>query len=94
MLCLLVSLAAKIKGIDLDAPGNINGVSVVDVDMESFEEKPWRKPGTFMFIITSNLVSCSALFTIYLFSFPHLFALFGSRLCMGLLVCCYRSRSL
>lgn len=37
--------ATKLKGIDLDAPGNINGVSVVDVDMESFEEKPWRKPG-------------------------------------------------
>lgn len=42
-------LATKLKGIDLDAPGNINGVSVVDVDMESFEEKPWRKPGTFVF---------------------------------------------
>lgn len=38
--------ATKLKGIDLDAPGNINGVPVVDVDMESFEEKPWRKPGT------------------------------------------------
>uniref|UniRef100_H2RTS9 Pre-mRNA 3'-end-processing factor FIP1 n=1 Tax=Takifugu rubripes TaxID=31033 RepID=H2RTS9_TAKRU len=37
--------ATKLKGIDLDAPGNINGVPVVDVDMESFEEKPWRKPG-------------------------------------------------
>uniref|UniRef100_H3CEP7 Pre-mRNA 3'-end-processing factor FIP1 n=1 Tax=Tetraodon nigroviridis TaxID=99883 RepID=H3CEP7_TETNG len=35
----------KLKGIDLDASGNINGVSVVEVDMESFEEKPWRKPG-------------------------------------------------
>ncbi|CAF91834.1 unnamed protein product, partial [Tetraodon nigroviridis] len=37
--------ATKLKGIDLDASGNINGVSVVEVDMESFEEKPWRKPG-------------------------------------------------
>lgn len=43
----LITVATKLKGIDLDAPGNINGVSVVDVDMESFEEKPWRKPGTF-----------------------------------------------
>ncbi|XP_023277688.1 pre-mRNA 3'-end-processing factor FIP1-like, partial [Seriola lalandi dorsalis] len=37
--------ATKLKGVDLDAPGNINGVPVLEVDMESFEEKPWRKPG-------------------------------------------------
>ncbi|KAK6324425.1 hypothetical protein J4Q44_G00037670 [Coregonus suidteri] len=35
----------KLKGVDLEAPGNINGVPVLEVDMESFEEKPWRKPG-------------------------------------------------
>lgn len=35
----------KSKGVDLEAPGNINGVPVVEVDMETFEEKPWRKPG-------------------------------------------------
>uniref|UniRef100_A0AAZ3NV91 Uncharacterized protein n=1 Tax=Oncorhynchus tshawytscha TaxID=74940 RepID=A0AAZ3NV91_ONCTS len=34
----------KLKGVDLEAPGNINGVPVVEVDMETFEEKPWRKP--------------------------------------------------
>lgn len=38
-------MTAKLKGVDLDAPGNINGVPVLEVDMESFEEKPWRKPG-------------------------------------------------
>ncbi|KAM6939957.1 pre-mRNA 3'-end-processing factor FIP1 [Xenentodon cancila] len=38
-------VTAKLKGVDLDAPGNINGVAVLEVDMESFEEKPWRKPG-------------------------------------------------
>uniref|UniRef100_A0A8D3AR03 Pre-mRNA 3'-end-processing factor FIP1 n=1 Tax=Scophthalmus maximus TaxID=52904 RepID=A0A8D3AR03_SCOMX len=37
--------AMKMKGVDLDGPGNINGVPVVEVEMESFEEKPWRKPG-------------------------------------------------
>ncbi|XP_053275207.1 pre-mRNA 3'-end-processing factor FIP1 isoform X2 [Pleuronectes platessa] len=36
---------SKMKGVDLDAPGSINGVAVVEADMESFEEKPWRKPG-------------------------------------------------
>ncbi|XP_051561199.1 pre-mRNA 3'-end-processing factor FIP1-like isoform X4 [Myxocyprinus asiaticus] len=35
----------KVKGVDLEAPGSINGVPVLEVDMESFEEKPWRKPG-------------------------------------------------
>ncbi|KAI4899674.1 hypothetical protein NFI96_025526 [Prochilodus magdalenae] len=39
------AVGAKVKGVDLDAPGNINGVPVLEVEMESFEEKPWRKPG-------------------------------------------------
>ncbi|XP_076869653.1 pre-mRNA 3'-end-processing factor FIP1 isoform X2 [Brachyhypopomus gauderio] len=39
------AVGAKVKGVDLDAPGNINGVPVLEVDMELFEEKPWRKPG-------------------------------------------------
>lgn len=43
--CCLFIVATKLKGVDLDAPGNINGVPVLEVDMESFEEKPWRKPG-------------------------------------------------
>ncbi|KAI5630471.1 pre-mRNA 3'-end-processing factor FIP1 [Silurus asotus] len=38
-------VGAKVKGVDLDAPGSINGVPVLEVDVESFEEKPWRKPG-------------------------------------------------
>ncbi|XP_034449033.1 pre-mRNA 3'-end-processing factor FIP1 isoform X2 [Hippoglossus hippoglossus] len=38
-------VTSKMKGVDLDAPGSINGVAVVEADMESFEEKPWRKPG-------------------------------------------------
>ncbi|XP_058052653.1 pre-mRNA 3'-end-processing factor FIP1-like isoform X1 [Ahaetulla prasina] len=33
------------KGIDLEASGNINGLPVIEVDLESFEDKPWRKPG-------------------------------------------------
>lgn len=38
-------VSTKLKGVDLDAPGNINGIPVLEVDVESFEEKPWRKPG-------------------------------------------------
>ncbi|XP_072286341.1 uncharacterized protein [Pyxicephalus adspersus] len=33
------------RGIDFAAPGSINGVPVLEVDLDSFEEKPWRKPG-------------------------------------------------
>lgn len=38
-------VSTKLKGVDLDAPGSINGIPVLEVDVESFEEKPWRKPG-------------------------------------------------
>ncbi|KAM4695992.1 uncharacterized protein WCC33_014712 [Rhinophrynus dorsalis] len=33
------------KGIDFSAPGCINGIPVLEVDLDSFDEKPWRKPG-------------------------------------------------
>uniref|UniRef100_A0A8C4RE31 Pre-mRNA polyadenylation factor Fip1 domain-containing protein n=1 Tax=Eptatretus burgeri TaxID=7764 RepID=A0A8C4RE31_EPTBU len=33
------------KGISLDAPGNIGGNAVLEIDLDTFEEKPWRKPG-------------------------------------------------
>ncbi|XP_061454374.1 pre-mRNA 3'-end-processing factor FIP1-like isoform X1 [Rhineura floridana] len=39
------SAKSQPKGIDLDAAGNINGLPVIEVDLESFEDKPWRKPG-------------------------------------------------
>uniref|UniRef100_A0A7M4ET04 Pre-mRNA 3'-end-processing factor FIP1 n=1 Tax=Crocodylus porosus TaxID=8502 RepID=A0A7M4ET04_CROPO len=39
------SSGGKVKGVDLDAPGNINGVPLLEVDLDSFEDKPWRKPG-------------------------------------------------
>nr|XP_056715714.1 pre-mRNA 3'-end-processing factor FIP1-like [Euleptes europaea] len=41
------SASAKLqpKGIDLEAAGNISGLPVIEVDLESFEDKPWRKPG-------------------------------------------------
>ncbi|XP_051878056.1 pre-mRNA 3'-end-processing factor FIP1-like isoform X3 [Pristis pectinata] len=41
------SSAAKLhsRGIDLDAPGSINGIPVIEADLDSFEDKPWRKPG-------------------------------------------------
>ncbi|XP_060680183.1 pre-mRNA 3'-end-processing factor FIP1 isoform X1 [Hemiscyllium ocellatum] len=33
------------KGVDLDAPGDINGMPALEIDLDSFEDKPWRKPG-------------------------------------------------
>ncbi len=32
-------------GLDIDAVGTINGISIYDVNLDSLEEKPWRKPG-------------------------------------------------
>ncbi|KAM9530164.1 pre-mRNA 3'-end-processing factor FIP1-like isoform 1-T3 [Salvelinus alpinus] len=40
------SVGPKAKGVDLDALGSVNGIPVLEVDIESFEEKPWRKPGS------------------------------------------------
>lgn len=54
MLCLF-PVTTKVKGVDLDAPGSINGVPVLEVDMESFEEKPWRKPGLLNFLKSQSL---------------------------------------
>ncbi|XP_066532990.1 pre-mRNA 3'-end-processing factor FIP1 isoform X5 [Hoplias malabaricus] len=36
---------SKARGVDLDAESSISGTAVVEADVESFEEKPWRKPG-------------------------------------------------
>lgn len=54
------------KGIDLDAPGNINGVSVYEFDISSLkdDERPWRKPGECQFVYVVSvpsleLVSCN-----------------------------------
>ena len=41
-------IGTKVKGVDLDAPGSINGVPLLEVDLDSFEDKPWRKPGKIM----------------------------------------------
>ena len=31
--------------IDINAIGQLDGTSILDVDLDSFEEKPWKKPG-------------------------------------------------
>ncbi|XP_010870527.2 pre-mRNA 3'-end-processing factor FIP1 isoform X2 [Esox lucius] len=40
------SAGPKPKGLDLDAQGNVNGIPVLEVDLETLEEKPWRRPGS------------------------------------------------
>lgn len=32
-------------GINLEAVGEYNGQPITEVDLDSFEDKPWRKPG-------------------------------------------------
>eukprot|EP00063_Salmo_salar_P003494 XP_013978329.1 PREDICTED: pre-mRNA 3'-end-processing factor FIP1-like [Salmo salar] len=39
-------LCPKAKGVDVDAQGSVNGIPVLEVDVESFKEKPWRKHGS------------------------------------------------
>ncbi|KAI8815356.1 Fip1 motif-domain-containing protein [Cladochytrium replicatum] len=36
---------AKQGAVDLNAVGQYDGKDIFDVDLESFEDKPWRKPG-------------------------------------------------
>ena len=33
------------KRLDLEAVGTVNGVSVYEYDLETVDDKPWRKPG-------------------------------------------------
>ena len=33
------------KGIDVDAVGTVNGVSIHEFDLDTVDDKPWRKPG-------------------------------------------------
>merc|ERR1719238_1740747 len=35
----------KLKGIDLDTLGDINGTPVMEVDLDALPEKPWRMKG-------------------------------------------------
>lgn len=39
------AVCPKAKGVDVDAQGSVNGIPVLEVDVESFKEKPWRKHG-------------------------------------------------
>jgi pre-mRNA 3'-end-processing factor FIP1 len=40
----VVTVVAK-PGLDIEAIGQHEGVDIIDVDLESFQDKPWRKPG-------------------------------------------------
>uniref|UniRef100_T1JB43 Pre-mRNA polyadenylation factor Fip1 domain-containing protein n=1 Tax=Strigamia maritima TaxID=126957 RepID=T1JB43_STRMM len=37
--------SSKTKGVDLDSVGMINGVPTYEFNLDSMEDKPWRKPG-------------------------------------------------
>lgn len=40
--------SSRTPGVDINAIGTIDGTSIYDVDLDSFEDKPWRKPGKFL----------------------------------------------
>ena len=33
------------SAVDIQAVGQLNGISILETDLESFEDRPWRKPG-------------------------------------------------
>ncbi|CAG8448669.1 667_t:CDS:10 [Acaulospora morrowiae] len=37
--------SSRTPGVDINAIGTIDGTSIYDVDLDSVEDKPWRKPG-------------------------------------------------
>ncbi|KAG9287643.1 hypothetical protein G9A89_023993 [Geosiphon pyriformis] len=39
------SNTSRAPAVDINAVGQIDGISLYDVDLDSFEDKPWRKPG-------------------------------------------------
>ena len=45
LFCLICSGSKDNKHLDVDAVGTVNGVSVHEFDLDSVDDKPWRKPG-------------------------------------------------
>ncbi|CAG8757586.1 13505_t:CDS:10 [Dentiscutata erythropus] len=37
--------SSRTPGVDINAVGSLDGTSIYDVDLDSVEDKPWRKPG-------------------------------------------------
>ena len=37
--------SSRTPGVDINAIGTFEGNAIYDVDLDSFEDKPWRKPG-------------------------------------------------
>lgn len=40
-----ITSASNVPKLDLNTIPQLNGQSIYDVDLDSFEEKPWKKPG-------------------------------------------------
>jgi len=44
--------------VDINAPGQYEGQNIYDVDLDSFEEKPWRKPGIYQYLSNRYKTKC------------------------------------
>jgi hypothetical protein len=43
---------APVKGVNVDGVGTVNGVNIYEYDLDTgSEDKPWRKPGDWIFIL-------------------------------------------
>ncbi|CAG8665175.1 5324_t:CDS:2, partial [Scutellospora calospora] len=38
-------ISSRTPGVDINVVGSLDGTSIYDVDLDSVEDKPWRKPG-------------------------------------------------
>jgi len=43
-----------VEGVEIDKVAEYNGESLFNLDLESLEEKPWRKPGMFHLVEGSD----------------------------------------
>jgi pre-mRNA 3'-end-processing factor FIP1 len=51
-----VAPSAPVEGVEIDRVAEYNGQSLFNLDLESLEEKPWRKPGIF---IQEKIIYCT-----------------------------------
>ena len=49
--------AAAGSKLNMDTVGTVNGVTIYEFDLDSVDDKPWRKPGRSTKIATARLVT-------------------------------------
>ena len=55
------------KSLDVSTTGSVNGLPVLDISLESLEDKPWRKPGEEQYCQSNNF-----LFIYYIYIYVYI----------------------